>query len=337
MVYTHPMRSMIPIALLSATLFVACSPGVDPYRLDGADAETQDGNAGADPDPADGDPTNDDEADGGDFGSGDSGGDLGGDQDPVSVCEWTELSVRCPHETSLIDTGYPGLSQRQVHWQVPLGTAPAEGFPAVIFFQGSLFSSQYAWEGVAGEVFGALYQARSLGALLDAGFAVIAPEAHLQGSTFWDTNLPAWAANWEAAPDHALMQSLFSEIEAGAFGPIDGAKLFGLGISSGGYMTSRLAEAYPGRFVALAIHSGSWATCAATICVLPADLPVDHPPTLFLHGLTDPVVPEWTMRLYEERLRQDSVPTRIVEDALVGHQWLPQAPESIPPWFTDQL
>ena len=82
----------------------------------------------------------------------------------------------------------------------------------------------------------------------------------------------------------------FSAASTAAFGPINTTRLYAMGISSGGFMTSRMAVSYPGKFRALADHSGSYATCSDT-CTVPTPLPSNHPPTLFLHGDTDAIVP----------------------------------------------
>ena len=49
--------------------------------------------------------------------------------------------------------------------------------------------------------------------------------------------------------------------EARAVGPLDPSRLLAIGVSSGGYMTSRMAVSYPGKFRALAIAAG--ASCRA--------------------------------------------------------------------------
>jgi dipeptidyl aminopeptidase/acylaminoacyl peptidase len=189
------------------------------------------------------------------------------------------------------------------------------------------------WAGVLGGPNGVWYQAQTTQALLDAGFAVVTPEAHLDGAGAWDTNIAPYNVLWETSPDHLFMVDLFAAIEAGELGPLDPARLVAGGISSGGYMTSRMAVSYPGRFAALAIHSGSYATCAAALCAVPA-LPADHPPTLFLHGALDAVVPAWTMELYSAALEAGGASVSVVTDDFAGHEWIEAAPASITAWFT---
>ena len=108
---------------------------------------------------------------------------------------------------------------------------------------------------------------------------------------------------------------------------------FATGISSGGYMTSRMAVSYPGRFRALAVASGSYATCLGPLCNIPSKLPSDHPPTLLLHGGRDSTVSISTARDYEAKLMSNGIESRFVEDPAAGHQWLSTAPDDIAQWF----
>jgi poly(3-hydroxyoctanoate) depolymerase len=129
------------------------------------------------------------------------------------------------------------------------------------------------------------------------------------------------------------MLGLFDAIEQGEFGPLDPARLYATGISSGGYMTSRMAVSYPGRFKSLAIHSASYASCSGPLCVVPDSLPSDHPPTLFLHGQIDLTVPISTMKLYRDRLAATGHVVSTVVDPFAGHEWISAAPDAVVAWF----
>ncbi|MDP2314538.1 MAG: prolyl oligopeptidase family serine peptidase [Pseudomonadota bacterium] len=251
------------------------------------------------------------------------------DGDATSRCEVTEETVTCEHDTVVF---HAGLAARDVHVQHPVGEPPSEGWPVVLMFQGS-FDVRGVWEGAEGDVFGGLHQAAVTAALLDAGFAVLAPEARYGGASYWDTNVLPWAHAWFASADHRLVLGLLRAIDAGDLGPLDPDRLYATGISSGGYMTSRMAVAYPGRFRALAIASASYATCAGPLCAVPA-LPDDHPPTLFLHGGADSIVPITTMEAYADALAADGVPTERVTDPDEGHAWLAIAPDEVVEWFS---
>jgi poly(3-hydroxybutyrate) depolymerase len=239
--------------------------------------------------------------------------------------------VACDYEEQIV----PGQADlpRTMVWQVPLGMPPAAGWPVVILFQGSFFAPAKMFIGHASDGFGRYHMARTVKALLDAGYAVLAPAAHGDGSTYWDTNVPPWSFAWESSPDHAFMLSIFDQIAAATFGPLDESRMYAAGISSGGYMTSRMAVSYPGKFKALAVHSASYATCSSAICNVPKPLPSDHPPTLFLHGEADAAAPISAMKLYDARLVAEGKETRVVIDPKAGHEWIAVGAEEVLAWF----
>jgi len=269
---------------------------------------------------------------GGAGGAGAGGAGAGGAGGEVSSrCIVSSEEVACPYEKQSVpaQAGIP----RDVFWQVPLGAPPADGFPVVLLFQGSFYGPALMFEGAADGPHGVYHLALTIKRLLDAGYAVVAPAAHAEGTTFWDTNVPPFSVAWSTAPDHAFMLSIFESISAGLFGPLDASHMYATGISSGGYMTSRMAVSYPGKFRALAIHSASYATCSGPLCTIPDALPDDHPPTLFLHGEADLVVPIGTMEAYDARLVAEGKETRVVVAPSVGHDWLAAGPDEVVAWF----
>lgn len=245
---------------------------------------------------------------------------------PASGCTVTAQRVTCPYDT------WRGADNRAVHYRAPLGTPPPAGWPVALLFQGSFFSGETFFDGRASDPFGGLHQAQLTAALLTAGSAVIAPEASGNGGLFWDTNIPPWSLDWSGGPDDRLIQSIFAAIDDGTFGSLDPDRLVAAGISSGGYMSSRMAIAYPDRFAAVAIQSASYANCSGPICIVPAQS-ADHPPTLFLHGGIDVVVPQFTTTPYRSALTDAGVPEALISDAFTGHAWLPAAPAAVVAWF----
>lgn len=271
-----------------------------------------------------------------DAGPGDSGvvvPDAGVAIDAGSPCTVTGTTLSCEHRTLRLSVARPFPLERVVHVGLPTGAPPTRGWPVAILFQGSLFSAALTWSAGPSDPLGAFWQTRTVQQLLDSGFAVVTPEVRYGGSTYWDTNVPQWSLFWDQAPDHHLMLALFDALQAGTFGPLDPGRLYAAGISSGGYMTSRMALSYPGRFKALAIHSASWATCGGALCALPANLPSDHPPTLFVHGELDLVVPISTMRTYERQLQAQGFEVRAVTSADKAHEWLEVANPAIRDFF----
>ena len=268
---------------------------------------------------------------------GDTAGDTAGDTDDTagteaSRCEVGEFTLTCDHQTTTLYTGFTGLLPREVHWQVPLGEPPAGGWPAVILFQGSLFTAELFWIVLDVDTFGFWNQGLLTKQLLDSGFAVITPEAHAGGATAWDTNIPPMSLWWDLSEDNQFMLDIFDRLDAGGFGEVDAERLYAAGISSGGYMTSRMDLEYRERFRALAIQSASYATCVGPICVVPG-LDAGHLPTLFLHGADDLIVPLYTMEPYHEALQDLGVDTEAIVQEGVGHAWIDPAPEAITDWF----
>jgi poly(3-hydroxyoctanoate) depolymerase len=239
----------------------------------------------------------------------------------VPRCSFYDDKVNCPPVITQI-------TARDVYWQTPSSPAPAAGFPAIVVYQGSFFAPSSTWNEVsAGLLFGGFQQARMQALLLENGFTVIAPTA--PGGIAWQTNsgLP-----WDATGDKTFIDALLDGMRAGTFGPIDMSRLYATGISSGGYMTSRMAVSYPGVFRALIIHSGSYATCAGFACILPTTLPADHPPTRFLHGRGDLTVPLYTAENYQQKLSAGGFDTDLIIDDSAGHEWLSTSPERILEW-----
>lgn len=249
-----------------------------------------------------------------------------------SRCISNDSWISCAYESTTLHTDYIRDTRRDVHWQIPLGEPPATGWPTVILFQGSLYSGELSWNAQIDGPWGMWNQGLTVWTLLDAGYAVLAPEAHLDGDTWWDTNVMLVKRAWERTPDHALMVTLFESVADGTFGPLDPDRLYATGISSGGYMTSRMAVEYAERFQALAIQSGSYATCSGRLCNV-GRLKDDHPPTLFLHGERDRVVPRRTMSRYADKLQDQGTDVRVVIDDDARHGWIDAAPDAILAWF----
>ena len=140
-------------------------------------------------------------------------------------------------------------------------------------------------------MFGAFAQTEVVQTLLDGGFAVLTPAApekfrqfmifflflcvvlNLDCSLFWETNIPPWDISWNSSSDHAFMLEIINHIHNQTiFGPLDAGHLFATGISSGGYMTSRMAVSMTKYFRAVVIASGSYMICGGPACEVPGAL-----------------------------------------------------------------
>jgi len=285
--------------------------------------------------------------------------DLNNHSDQESHCTIDERNktMTCDHKKKALtipDLKEPGPTERTVYYQVPKSKKPADGFPVVFIFHGWSYPAHLNWRGSTEDPHGGWWQVMTTKVLLDNGYAVITPDAYFHELPFWDSFLDAiispfkdnwrayWDTNispfddqWQEAPDHHFMTALIKKIEEGTFGDLDPDSLYATGISSGGYMTSRMAiSSYSAsNFRALAINSASYATCMGGKCDLPDDLPDHHPPMLFLHGEKDRVVPMKTMIKYDDLLVKKRVETRTVCDPKAGHEWLAASPEEILHWF----
>jgi poly(3-hydroxybutyrate) depolymerase len=243
----------------------------------------------------------------------------------ASRCQASPAEVTCTHQQA-------SLIARDVFYEVPLGTPPAKGWPLAFFFQGSFVPAAGAFTAKKDDAFGLYRLTLTIKELLDHGYAVLAPNASVAGHTAWETNVPPWSDLWSTSADDAFMKAIFTAVAGGTFGAVDASRLYAMGISSGGFMTSRMAVSYAGKFRALAVHSGGYATCGTT-CTLPATQPVDHPPTLFLHGGADTTVKPTTMTMYRDQLAAEGHTVKTVLDPAAGHEWLVAGPTEIRAWF----
>jgi predicted esterase len=237
-------------------------------------------------------------------------------------------TVSCTYEQTEIDSGSVG--KRQVIYQTPLGTPPAEGWPVVVIYQGSFFPlKNFTYNSLM--PFGGYYQGKVIQTLLDHGYAVIAPSA--LADLFWQTNIPPFDLAYEQSNDFTFLNNVLQAMQQGRFGTLNKQRQYATGISSGGYNTSRMAVSFQGQFKALVIQSGSYANCGGPLCVVPKKLPADHPPTYFLQGFIDPIVPWWTAEMYHKRLAEQGIETGMYTDKLGGHEWFPASPEKVLEWF----
>jgi pimeloyl-ACP methyl ester carboxylesterase len=233
--------------------------------------------------------------------------------------------IHCPRKAVTI---FPGTRfHREILWQIPAGKAPRNGWPVVLLSQGSWFPIEFSRP--KNLPFGGFNEVRVIRELLDNGYAVVAPRATL--NVGWITNLPH--PSYKLTSDYSVLAKTIEMISSGNFGPLDAKKIFATGISSGGYNTSRLAITFPGVFRALVIQSASYASCLGPVCVMPNQIPSNHPPTRFLHGARDIAVPVATAKAFYEILRDNRIETDILIDPRAGHGWLDSSPELVIDWF----
>ncbi|MBN7796499.1 extracellular medium-chain-length polyhydroxyalkanoate depolymerase [Parahaliea mediterranea] len=235
--------------------------------------------------------------------------------------------ISCSYRSLTLPSG--PLTSREIKYELPTGTPPPAGWPVVLLYQGSIFPVEFTRDTNA--PFGGYYEAKTIKTLLDNGYAVLAPRAPLELA--WLTNSAGPATVYELTTDYEFLGNVMEHIALGGFGPLDASRKYATGISSGGYNTSRMAVSFPGEFKALVVHSGSYATCLGPACVVPLSLPADHPPTFFIHGFIDTIVPWWSMDNYYDRLLWHGIETGRHTDLGGGHEWLPQSAGLVLNWF----
>lgn len=236
-----------------------------------------------------------------------------------------KISCDCETKSFYVNIG----DSRKVLYRVPSGPVPPGGFPVAFVFQGSFFSVEFARE--SGLPFGGFNEIRLIQKLLDSGFAVLAPRAPV--SLFWETNTPYAHLIYKHTNDYKFMRSIFSALEGGEFGPLNPQRMYATGISSGGYHSSRMAIEFPEKFRAIAIHSASYANFSGLLMPPILRSLENHPPTLFVHGTSDIVVPIESAKPYIKKLNRHGVENKMVEVQGEGHGWFENSPADITNWF----
>lgn len=224
-------------------------------------------------------------------------------------------------------------TQRDVVIALPEGKVPKNGWPAVVYYQGSFFKSSFNWPKLTPK--GGHNESLMFKKLLAEGFAVIIPRA--EKGIAWSTNAMLFRG-YEASDDFAVITNMLAAVKDGDFGPINTNKLFAAGMSSGGYNTSRMAVSFPGVFKGLMIHSASYATCLGPVkCSVPKSLPKDHPPTLFIHGALDLTVPAYTMKKYAKSMENNGIAYSVFIKTTGAHGYFKETPLLTVNWFKDLL
>jgi len=238
----------------------------------------------------------------------------------------------CQFRRTQIGGAGPG-ARRQVYWQLPSGPPPEAGWPVVFMFQGTGHPARLFFGAPTDAPYGGLHQVRAVRALLDAGFAVVAPDAW--GGICWMTNLFGFRYGWRSRlnPDVRFLEALFEAVRAGGLGSLDPNRWYAAGLSSGGYMASRMAVEYPTEFRAICVMSAGYASWSGRYGRMVKRLPDRHPPTLFIHGRMDRTTPFERMLVYRDRLAKAGVPTDVMDDPAASHACLAGAGERMAAWF----
>lgn len=233
------------------------------------------------------------------------------------------------------------LQARKVKLLKPDKEAPEGGFPVVLMSHGSLAPHQaYRPQEInvlGGSVelpFGGYNEARLVHGLLESGYAVMFLEAEL--SMVWTTNGPLVRHLPQLTSDHYFLRKLVQVINNGEIADVNPAMKFALGISSGGYNTSRLAHEFPEEFEAVVIQAAGQMKNLGPIFTATSDVAANHPATLFMHGAMDTIVPINPALEYYNALKAADVESYFgIFDG--GHAWNDEAPSMIANFFNQFL
>jgi poly(3-hydroxybutyrate) depolymerase len=216
---------------------------------------------------------------------------------------------------------------------------PQEGYPVLFLLHGA---SQYPFSWFFPFNLWSVHQTFFAQKALEAGFFVIAPSSGRPirpGPHAWSS----FVETVDESEDLQLFQSLFTWVEDRS-DILDVNHIFCAGFSSGGFMTSRLAKVYPERFSGVLVHSGTDADSITFTdfgpefdCESPQEYPMNHPPTLIVHGEQDGLVPfECGHHLFEE-LQFHNIDSTLLTDENKGHIWLSSFSDEMISWFQSYL
>ena len=230
------------------------------------------------------------------------------------------------------------IGGRRVFMVFPEGPCPEGGWPVVILLHGRAQSGG-AWFGEGPLSLGE--QKFFPPVLVNAGFAVIAPD----GSEPLHKGVKEWDSLHrikERSQDLLFFDALFSWMEKNQKPKFNMEKVYVAGISSGGFMAGRLAQAMPQKICAAAVISAGNADffrfdkdlSLAEETGASAPISPGHPPTIILHGAKDNIVPVERGKEYHQELLKAGVETRIYVIPDGRHQWPGSYNDKIIQWFT---
>lgn len=168
---------------------------------------------------------------------------------------------------------------------------------------------------------------------LKQGFLVIAPDSispYCKSAKQWDYTT--------RSIDFSFIESIFSWAEDS----LGAEKIYIIGISSGGFMTERLAITYPKTINAVVIHSAgspdnaileTSGVCGVKFNTNTLSIPTTHPPTYLLHGQTDRIVDYEIGRNLYTGLVASGIKTEMYTKPMGRHQWFSEQNRTILEWL----
>lgn len=231
------------------------------------------------------------------------------------------------------------IGGRKVYLALPPGKSPEKGWPVAILLHGR-GQTAGAWFGKG--LLSRGDQKLFPPLILNAGIVVMAPEAlepFGKGVKQWDF----FHRKPEHSGDLAFFQNFFQWMEGNRKITFDFSKVYAIGISSGGFMASRLGQVYPEKWAALVVIAAGNADSFPQIPTFPLDskalsneISFQHPPTLIIHGDKDRIVPFVYGERYFQDLKQAGVKAEMLVVPEGGHQWPTQFHERMIKWMMEK-
>lgn len=229
------------------------------------------------------------------------------------------------------------IQNRRFLWQYPNSPPPSNGYPVLFVLHGASQDAE-AWFEYPGGLLWKGRQTRFVDDALLNGFCVIAPDSLYPvtpGPKAWDV----FATTLNQSLDLPFFADLLQWIITAPVN-LDCNRVYCIGFSSGGFMTSRLAHYFGPLFTAVAVHSGANADFITLgdqgpefDCISPQNFSLDHPPCLIIHGGKDHLVPpECGLKFYEE-LQRGGIDSHLLFCAWGRHIWLSWYNAAIFEWF----
>jgi predicted esterase/predicted secreted protein len=228
------------------------------------------------------------------------------------------------------------IDGRKVYLAMPKGDCPEKGWQVAILLHGR-GQTPGVWfgEGLLAQGDQKLFPPL----ILESGLVVMAPEA-LEP---FEKGIRQWDFFHKILPnskDLTFFNALFQWMQGNRDIKFDLSKIYVIGISSGGFMASRLAQVFPENWEGIVVIAAGNADSFPRIPSFPIDnnplshkLSSEHPPTLIIHGDKDRIIPFAYGERYYQDLKQAGVNTEMLVMTNEGHRWPAQFHENIIQWL----
>lgn len=225
------------------------------------------------------------------------------------------------------------INDRTFYWIRPDSDPPEEGYPVLFMLHGAL--EQADWYVNSPRLFysGQRYFIQQA---LKEGYLIVVPESgYIQSSIpvkAWD----AFTKGTDNNSDLQFLKNITTWLQTSCEEHTNPHNQHCLGFSSGGFMASRIGHDQPTLFKSLSIYAAGDANGfdyngGRPTFNLSANTtyPDNHPPTLIITGLFDPIVPIIVSRHLYKGLQEAHIETQLEARILGTHLWSPFTTDTI--------